>query len=882
MTTRIPVLVVTAEDTSDRELRLPPRAELFCKSLERASAGDFSCEPELFDPADDNALFAVRLNVETVTTPIVIYMGARRRQHRLFAFLRRLRTERCTWNPLHVFADGSGREQEEAEDWCIWLHDLPPRDYRATLQKLHLSHPVPSTVRSWFVVQALRSLGERLQRLVEPLDRVGDAPHETLVPQLRALSGLVAADPHAASAEAFLRDSAELLLLPSLSEEDSGRLLSRIGTLERGQAPLSSRSRSALHTLKNRLLLARWRPSDARSGDEDAKAQTEDVLLHGLPALDPRDAQPLEPTVDLLRSWLLRPSGEVRADQLTAAAATLQTTAHHLASRIPPEGSSNPQRLLLVEDDPDWRARLRSCIDALPLAGRVKVEEAGTVDAARQLLRNGGAAVVIVDLGLPLDEQSAISLDGGLRLIEEFTRPQPSGRLPQHTFLILTGGETLGRAVEKALLLGVAASGYLLKDSLGLEAELEARLNAAFRRKHPVKIDLFRTAPRLIHIDGNELTLELPLWTLLMALAESHQFWSPSAQLAGRMSMPPFSLDPSARDEDATDPSDRIERQLPKYRSDLNLRLVGACKKIRGEPPPETIVEFDDELGYRLNADVRVLGRVPYFPPDRRPRVLVVEDSIEWSRSITAALQRNGYDVAAARTLEAARNFASDAIDLITLDLELPDNEVALQAGDICGDGGLRYLSWLREHQYDVPVVLLTGTNVTDGAMLPLLKAGLRYDDYLSKHDPEPIRRLLASVERLWRETLARCRILDWDPTSVAHPITIDRSTGVVAKIAGYPIKAAGLGHTLLSLLSSRPNTFVGRSELIDTLFPDPDQNLPDDPEKALDQHIKRVRKTIGDQTEGTVNGSDVVCGGRGIYWLRGIVQYSKVGDEAG
>lgn len=876
---RIPAFITSSEPADSGERPGSSRADLLCRMIERAAGGRIECDVERFDSQEETTPFNLHVETSGESIPILIFVdsGVRQRQS-AFAVVRRLRSERCIWNPIHLFLERMEDVDDLSVEWCIWMHEMPPHDVRAAVHTIDVSHPLPRAARPWFVAQAMRNLADRLQRLIEPLDPSCISAASAVIPHMRVSHQTLGADAEIAEIRTFREEISELLALPQLPDRDVARMLQRVRELELDPVAsrLTTRSRTELHALKNKLLLARSRHSSEEWLQGIVRTQTDQILDRGLPALAESDARPLQSGLATLQDLLRPPSVPARIDELSACASELQTAARRLFARMCTEPRSGPARLLVVEDDPDWRSRLLSWIDRFPISRRVVVEQATTVEDARRSLKSGGAAVVIVDLGLPLEASGPISLDGGLRLIEEFSRAHPTGRLPQHSFLILTAMESLGQAVEKAVALGISPSGYLLKDSTDLEAELEGRLSLAFRRKRPLRIDLFDAAPRQIHVDGHEVTLDLPLWCLLRVLAD-HPRWSASPErVANRMSIPPFSLDPGSREPDESDPAIRIERQLPKYRSELNLLLVHACKRIRGELPPDNIVELDEE-GYRLNADVRVFAQAPYFAPDHRPRVLVVEDDIEWSQAITTALHRNGFEFVAVRTLEAARAHINDpAIDLVTLDLELPEDDVSLSTGHIHIDGGLRFLNSLRDAGRDVPVVLLTGTSPKDRAMLPLLKTGLRSDDFLFKHDPEPIRGLLASVDRLWRETLTNCQILDWDPSNIAHSIAIDSATSRLLSVAGHPINVSGLGATLLHTLSSRPNSFVGRSELIETLFPDPDRNVPEDPEKALDQHVKRLRKSISEQTNGSVDGNDVICGGRGVYWLRGIVKPSE------
>jgi DNA-binding response OmpR family regulator len=175
----------------------------------------------------------------------------------------------------------------------------------------------------------------------------------------------------------------------------------------------------------------------------------------------------------------------------------------------------------------------------------------------------------------------------------------------------------------------------------------------------------------------------------------------------------------------------------------------------------------------------------------------------------------------------------------------------------------------------NIPVTILTGIAWRDRVMLELLRQGVRIDDYISKDGEQPIARLASSLARLWQETIVESRILDWDPAIPLHPISISQKGRVLSKVSGYPIRASGKGVELLQVLSATPNVFVSRSELIESLYSDAqvfDQG-PEDIDNALNQHVRRLRKTITEATANTISGDEIICGDRGIYWLRGLVQ---------
>jgi DNA-binding response OmpR family regulator len=116
------------------------------------------------------------------------------------------------------------------------------------------------------------------------------------------------------------------------------------------------------------------------------------------------------------------------------------------------------------------------------------------------------------------------------------------------------------------------------------------------------------------------------------------------------------------------------------------------------------------------------------------PRILIVEDHPNLLRSITQAIFESGFDVSPAATLQCATNEFSSEVDLVILDLMLPDGS------------GLDWLTRLRTAGHTVPVLVLTARDSirdrVDG-----LDSGA--DDYLIK--PFAIDELLARVRALLR-----------------------------------------------------------------------------------------------------------------------------------
>ena len=117
-------------------------------------------------------------------------------------------------------------------------------------------------------------------------------------------------------------------------------------------------------------------------------------------------------------------------------------------------------------------------------------------------------------------------------------------------------------------------------------------------------------------------------------------------------------------------------------------------------------------------------------------RLLVIEDERELGRLVRTALERGGFAVDLAETLDAA----TACLDLVSYDVAILD--LALPDGD-----GLTLLRRVRKQGSTLPVLVLTARDAPEDRVLGL-NAGA--DDYLIKpfHMPELIARLRALMRR--------------------------------------------------------------------------------------------------------------------------------------
>src|SRR5215217_6607597 len=111
------------------------------------------------------------------------------------------------------------------------------------------------------------------------------------------------------------------------------------------------------------------------------------------------------------------------------------------------------------------------------------------------------------------------------------------------------------------------------------------------------------------------------------------------------------------------------------------------------------------------------------------PNIILVEDEVNVSHMLSRHLEKGGYTVRVAGSLEAARELVREPWDLVILDRTLPDGDGI----DLCRD-----LRAADPHAY---IVMLTA-NDSDAAKLEGFACGA--DDYITK--PAQIGELMARI----------------------------------------------------------------------------------------------------------------------------------------
>ncbi|NIV33973.1 MAG: response regulator [Anaerolineae bacterium] len=87
-----------------------------------------------------------------------------------------------------------------------------------------------------------------------------------------------------------------------------------------------------------------------------------------------------------------------------------------------------------------------------------------------------------------------------------------------------------------------------------------------------------------------------------------------------------------------------------------------------------------------------------------RGKILIVEDYADWRQLLTGLLQREGYHVEGAATLEQARSHIDQ-----TLDLDLAILDIRLVETDDTNEEGMRLLGEIHERGGFTQVIMITG-----------------------------------------------------------------------------------------------------------------------------------------------------------------------------
>ncbi len=205
-------------------------------------------------------------------------------------------------------------------------------------------------------------------------------------------------------------------------------------------------------------------------------------------------------------------------------------------------------------------------------------------------------------------------------------------------------------------------------------------------------------------------------------------------------------------------------------------------------------------------------------------RILVVEDESSFSEALEFLLGKEGFSVVTAATgTEALKKFEQGGIDLILLDLMLPE----ISGTEVCRQ--IRAKS-------KVPIIMLTAK---DSEVDKVVGLEIGADDYVTK--PYSARELVARINAVLRRNGGDGAVIDSGVITV-HGIRMDIDRHQVS-INGIPASLPLKEFELLEFLMRNAGRVLTRMQLIDRVW---GSDYVGDT-KTLDVHIKRLRAKIED-----------------------------------
>jgi two-component system, OmpR family, response regulator len=215
-------------------------------------------------------------------------------------------------------------------------------------------------------------------------------------------------------------------------------------------------------------------------------------------------------------------------------------------------------------------------------------------------------------------------------------------------------------------------------------------------------------------------------------------------------------------------------------------------------------------------------------------RILVVEDDEVVQGAVVRTLRADGHAVAAADDLATARDGLASGVDLVVLDLRLPDGF------------GLELCREMRDTGSTVPVLILSAQSQV-ATRVQGLDAGA--DDFLAK--PFAVAELRARVRALNRRGHGpRGLVIALDD------VVIDFS-GRTATRAGKAVTLTAREWTILEFLAHRSGRLVLHGDLMEGIWGEVSEALAD----TLTVLIGRLRRKLGTQLIRTHRGEGYALG---------------------
>lgn len=207
-------------------------------------------------------------------------------------------------------------------------------------------------------------------------------------------------------------------------------------------------------------------------------------------------------------------------------------------------------------------------------------------------------------------------------------------------------------------------------------------------------------------------------------------------------------------------------------------------------------------------------------------KILLVEDDFALAMGTEYALQSEGYNVVHAGNLEKARKALEQPIDLILLDIMLPDGN------------GYDFCKEVRRENWNIPIIFLTAVgeeaNIVQG-----LEFGA--DDYITK--PYRVKELLSRISANLRRTMHSSEQEKDVYIFGAHKFLIGEFR---LQKNNQGVECTPCELRLLKELVLHEGMVLTRNQLLERLY-DAEENFVDD--NTLSVYMKRLRNKLEEDT---------------------------------
>ncbi|WP_213287313.1 response regulator [Bradyrhizobium sp. sGM-13] len=207
------------------------------------------------------------------------------------------------------------------------------------------------------------------------------------------------------------------------------------------------------------------------------------------------------------------------------------------------------------------------------------------------------------------------------------------------------------------------------------------------------------------------------------------------------------------------------------------------------------------------------------------PQILVVDDDLEIRKLLARYMKEQGFRVQlASRCAEVRERIATNQIDLIVLDVMLPDGSGL----DLCRD--------LRSERSNVPIILLTALKEDIDRIIGL---EIGADDYLGK--PFNPRELVARIRAVLRRGQDDRFTRNGSVRYLFEGFVADPFARSVVDPGGGHIELTGAEFDLLLTFVTRPGRVLSRDQLLD-LTRGRDEDVLD---RSIDVLVSRLRRKL-------------------------------------